>query len=372
MSGYKFFDPDYDDFLIHYGVKGQVHGIRNYQFRDGTWTELGKERRRIGNIRGEGRSVSEPKHKKYSKKAEEEFLSAIKPDVDAVNTGHHPLAYGNCGYCSIAYEMRRRGYDVKATLGDGMMRSDLQKVFKKKFEPFDADPYGVGYCIKTSKDIVKRGGKSSKETPPKILNEIYSHKFSKKEIHEIEDELIRQGDGARGIIYNVWSGTNLSSAHYLNYEIKNGSVYQIDTQSRMVYRGLSKEYLDYSCFAVAMRTDNAKINEKAFEELFHNSPKKKADLSMMHSGIKGGHMGVQKMVSLFRETFPDLVIGELRHVDEWYIFTVANAPKDKSGDIEAALDPYIGYNTQTNRWDSVNPRTIGVGKFFNAKTIPFE
>ena len=39
--------------LEHYGVKGQKWGQRNYQNPDGTYTELGKERRRVGYIREE-------------------------------------------------------------------------------------------------------------------------------------------------------------------------------------------------------------------------------------------------------------------------------------------------------------------------------
>lgn len=34
--------------LYHYGVRGQKKGQRRYQYEDGTWTELGKERRRKG------------------------------------------------------------------------------------------------------------------------------------------------------------------------------------------------------------------------------------------------------------------------------------------------------------------------------------
>lgn len=33
--------------LIHSGTKGMKHGVRNYQNPDGTWTELGKARRRV-------------------------------------------------------------------------------------------------------------------------------------------------------------------------------------------------------------------------------------------------------------------------------------------------------------------------------------
>lgn len=32
--------------LWHYGVKGMKWGVRNYQNKDGTWTKLGKERRK--------------------------------------------------------------------------------------------------------------------------------------------------------------------------------------------------------------------------------------------------------------------------------------------------------------------------------------
>lgn len=34
------------DYLIHYGTSGMKRGIRLFQFKDGTWTSLGKERRR--------------------------------------------------------------------------------------------------------------------------------------------------------------------------------------------------------------------------------------------------------------------------------------------------------------------------------------
>lgn len=40
--------PDYGFSCIwHYDVKEQKHGVRRYQNPDGTWTELGKERRRL-------------------------------------------------------------------------------------------------------------------------------------------------------------------------------------------------------------------------------------------------------------------------------------------------------------------------------------
>ena len=83
-------------------------------------------------------------------------------------------------------------------------------------------------------------------------------------------------------------------------------------------------------------------------------------------------MTVKNAVSLFREKFPDLEIGQVRRIDEWYVFSIANAPKEKIADREVAFDPYIAYNTKTNVWDSVNPLTFGGHRFFGAKPIPFE
>lgn len=37
-----------EPYLVHSGVRGMKHGVRQYQNRDGTWTELGKARRRTG------------------------------------------------------------------------------------------------------------------------------------------------------------------------------------------------------------------------------------------------------------------------------------------------------------------------------------
>lgn len=35
-------------YLIHHGIKGQKWGVHRYQNKDGTYTELGKWRRRVG------------------------------------------------------------------------------------------------------------------------------------------------------------------------------------------------------------------------------------------------------------------------------------------------------------------------------------
>ena len=49
-----------DRWLAHYGVRGQKKGQRRYQYEDGTWTELGKKRRRFGNAKKTYSSTENP------------------------------------------------------------------------------------------------------------------------------------------------------------------------------------------------------------------------------------------------------------------------------------------------------------------------
>ena len=52
--------------LSHYGVKGQKWGQRNYQNPDGTYTELGKERRRVAFIKAEKAKEEDAKNQNSS------------------------------------------------------------------------------------------------------------------------------------------------------------------------------------------------------------------------------------------------------------------------------------------------------------------
>lgn len=57
--------------LSHYGVKGQKWGQRNYQNPDGTYTELGKERRRVAFIKAEKAKEEDTKNQNSSSSDED-------------------------------------------------------------------------------------------------------------------------------------------------------------------------------------------------------------------------------------------------------------------------------------------------------------
>lgn len=305
MSGYKFFDPEYDDFLMHYGVPGQVHGIRNYQFKDGTWTELGKERRRIGG--GDHKSTSNGKtvKKNTRKKSEKEFIDSIKDDVDSVNKAlvfdtlnllFNPFRHNNCGYCASAYEFRRRGMNVTAK-GDlnGLGLDKIESMFKTEFDGPKSTYLESGLNRKACKIIedfdcgdVEADGKLglyiddakyTEKQAEELFSKVRQTKFTKPEVKRIESELKSHGDGSRGILVMSWSSKSGKDhgSHACNYEVNGKNIYLIDSQSRLIKRGLG-DYLE-SAYAVSyIRTDNVEPDLDAAKSILDRDLKRKESL----------------------------------------------------------------------------------------------
>ena len=63
-------------YLQHHGIKGQKWGIRRFQNEDGSWTELGKSRRRIGDA-NYGKNDSD-NFKKTNRKAFDLYSQSTK------------------------------------------------------------------------------------------------------------------------------------------------------------------------------------------------------------------------------------------------------------------------------------------------------
>ena len=281
MSGYKFFDPEYDDFLKHSGTPGMKWHVRKYQYPDGTWTELGKERRRIGERKNYG-FIKQSKKKVPPTKELLEFYSTIKEDLEVINKQSDPnntiesiMRRKNCGYCSIAYELRRRGYDAKAKLTlDGLRNNEICRIFGKSgFDGFKtSNKKGLP---KQALDILEKHKVDTSNTPKFLYNRIYNSRFSRKELYEMEKELVSQGDGARGIIAQCYFDGKNPGGHVFNYEVSGGQVYTVDCQSKRVGPGFVNGPFKNTFFLDYVRTDNAKLDEKALTSLFGEKIKRK-------------------------------------------------------------------------------------------------
>ena len=263
------FDPD--EIAKHHGIIGQKWGIRRYQYDDGSLTPEG--RARYG--KGTGRrptdaTVQSGKKLNYRLKKEEyeDRMKQIEDDAKKVNGGLSAALFAqnrdnNCAYCTTAYELRRRGYDVKAAEAivgvDLFSHPDLMFKGAKANQLIDVSKYKKD---KNGNTIVDKDG-----NPQISLSEkMFGKGISKQQFNDIEKELVKQGDGARGNIFGTFAGSAFAG-HSMAYEIVNGKLCIIDAQIGSVHDGSSimkSAYQDLQNFRELYytRTDNLQINDE--------------------------------------------------------------------------------------------------------------
>lgn len=125
-------------------------------------------------------------------------------DLKAVNEGMFQISKGgsnNCGLCTTAYELRRRGYDVRANFAE------------------------QGRSVKTLSNFFKN---ADIQDDSALANRTKSEWMS-----AIERRLLRQGDGARG---NFGGQYAMGGGHSIIYEVANGKVIFRDGQTGKTYR----------------------------------------------------------------------------------------------------------------------------------------
>lgn len=249
--------------LYHHGVKGQKWGVRRYQNYDGTLTPQGRKRlgykspniqesghykltrytspgrqmvkavpkairnqilgslipgyslaqkaKRVNNIykfhydrtdyikkEGEYEKLSEMKKKTYEGSTMEDVKGA-NPRI-----GKQKGKVNNCSYCTVAIEMRRRGYDVQArSNGHGV---NSQKLYSIIFDNFKMEHSQTIRAPKESrKDYVNRG------------------------YNELCNSIEKYGNGARGYVGIKYE--KLNSGHAMYWTVENNRVTFYDGQT---------------------------------------------------------------------------------------------------------------------------------------------
>lgn len=206
----------------------------------GRLTSAGKERYGIGNG-----------HNAKATKAPEDMMA----DVIAANGGKNGVIksyfrHNNCAFCSVAYEMRRRGEDVRSQESlDGVNAEAYRKAVK------NLDPSEV-------KNRCERVSTASK-----------SIGMSQKEYDDMVNDILKDGDNSRGQIGLRWIGISESSGnmggHALNYEVKNGTFYLVDPQVGKIYSGKDAyKYLSRANNVKTHRTDNKEFDTNITQKYF--------------------------------------------------------------------------------------------------------
>lgn len=192
----------------------------------------------------ERRKRWEPKDKltKFSKKKREFTMAEDCKDVNPLYKTKESDKTHNCVFCSVAYDMRRRGFDVTAKPSyDGHRETELLKWYPKaKLKSID-------------RNRGTEGGVFSKE----------------KYVRETISELTKQGNGARGCMTFDWDlpvvSTNFKIAHNVAYEVQDGKVLILDAQSGKISSDTTK-FLKHTNDITYVRLDNVDYDPKKIKE----------------------------------------------------------------------------------------------------------
>ena len=327
MQYYNLRKP-YPNELYHYGVEGMHWGQRRWQNYDGSYTAAGREhygigvRTRSGEIDEDlasvaalaavttlitiapyaAKSIKKARANNFVKKCDKERekapidpktgLKLIKPpktpeeNVKRVNPKYHTtddVAYHmNCPQCSVAMEMRNRGYDVQAIPNKDGEYAEL--FFKKCFKPSPetksvGKPHpGKEIAKKYNVETIDKLDRLEKEDPDKyeelqkemvkLWEDMYDYrtmnngKIFKEDFYKT---LLKEPKGSRGQMSLTW---NPSSGHSLTYQIsKAGKLIIYDGQSGEVYTGKDIDNLLSAALVVEYRRlDNLELDLKGCKE----------------------------------------------------------------------------------------------------------
>lgn len=253
--------------LCHHGIKGQKWGVRRFQDERGRWTPAGRERYGKG---GQPRVGMDPMtayilayttlatavvatqayrvhkdNKRVYPELDEKDVPRIQnehsKDDDQYDVNYKAYRKGlpgsnmNCACCSTAYDLRRRGYDVKARLNQ----------FGKTYEKIEKW-YVDGKFTKYEKGSDHR---------------------------DMIREIMKQPEGSRG---NLCVTSEMGFAHSMAYEVENGEMVIRDAQNHTMYRGQNEimkfmqDYVIDPSRSGYMRTDNLEVNWKTVSEAVVN------------------------------------------------------------------------------------------------------
>lgn len=177
------------------------------------------------------------------------FIAHQRKDIKEVNDdGIVSIFVGrqgrttNCAYCTLAWDLRRRGYDVQAKQDNrnGLTAEQIEKLYRNKD--------GTTPTFTTASN--RQFGTSSSKMSEDRFNDMYSN-------------LVSQGEGARGQLCGFYFA---GGGHSMGYEVVDGKLMIVDGQSGKVYYGTQLSDFDgcsvqYMRQTIYLRTDDKLIAE---------------------------------------------------------------------------------------------------------------
>lgn len=160
----------------------------------------------------------------------DEDMALVNPDYDKSD----PLTSQNCAYCTMAYDMRRRGYDIESKYDSNglstyqVLRNYDWSAARKQFKQetgIDADltdfPDALIHTV-----YIESNSKERELDAHSRFDDAPTHD-RKEAVTRLERELSNYGEGSRGMIAMSWK---FGGAHAIAWEVQNGKVVYRDCQ----------------------------------------------------------------------------------------------------------------------------------------------
>lgn len=160
----------------------------------------------------------------------DEDMALVNPDYDKSD----PLTSQNCAYCTMAYDMRRRGYDIESKYDSNglstyqVLRNYDWTAARKQFKQetgIDADltdfPDALIHTV-----YIESNSKERELDTHSRFDDAPTHD-RKEAVTRLERELSNYGEGSRGMIAMSWK---FGGAHAIAWEVQNGKVVYRDCQ----------------------------------------------------------------------------------------------------------------------------------------------
>lgn len=222
---------------------------------------------------------NEPDFMKHVKDISENDIYTAMEDMDKVNETYSPFDFDtsmNCCNCSVAYELRRRGYDVEASPATDSYNGRMDRVYEyfqdARYVAINEDGSNTYISQPFMTQMYEKGGITEKDAtryPNSYKAVMIEHTYTEQSL--TNGILSVSPPGSRGFLDVSWKN---GGGHSIVYEVtKSGNLIIRDSQTYDEYP--VSELVNRISNAYVARTDNLQVKKNILDAVTTNKDDKR-------------------------------------------------------------------------------------------------